>query len=170
MKVVVGEMNKVKADVIVCSGPTDLQLSNQGLSQSLLDVAGPEMQDELNQKYPDGIEYGEFAISKGYNLPCRYVYHGALPKWSTTDPDPSFTMEELIDNCLETADRHNTKAIAFPTFGVGSLLYPVEESAQLMGECIRYFCTNHSGVNIKTIIIVVYRGSSNYADVFELYR
>lgn len=163
-------MNKVKADVIVCSGPTDLQLSNKGLSQSLSDVAGPEMQDELDQRYPDGIEYGEFAISKGYNLPCRYVYHGALPKWSTTDPDPSFTMEELIDNCLETADRHNTKTIAFPTLGVGSLLYPVEESAQLMGECIRYFCTNHSGVNIKTIIIVVYRGSSNYADVFELYR
>lgn len=78
------------------------------------------------------------------------------------------TMEELIDNCLETADRHNTKAISFPTLGVGSLLYPVEESAQLMGECIRYFCTNHSGVNIKTIIIVVYRGSSNYADVFEV--
>lgn len=78
------------------------------------------------------------------------------------------TMEELIDNCLETADRHNTKTIAFPTLGVGSLLYPVEESAQLMGECIRYFCTNHSGVNIKTIIIVVYRGSSNYADVFEV--
>lgn len=77
-------------------------------------------------------------------------------------------MEELIDNCLETADRHNTKAIAFPTLGVGSLLYPVEESAQLMGECIRYFCTNHSGDNIKTIIIVVYRGSSNYADVFEV--
>lgn len=89
-KLLLIESRLYKADVIVCSGPTDLQLSNKGLSQSLSDVAGQEMQDELDQKYPDGIEYGEFAISKGYNLPCRYVYHGALPKWSTTDPDPSF--------------------------------------------------------------------------------
>lgn len=64
---------------------------------------------------------------------------------------------------FETADC--TKTIAFPTFGVGSLSYPVEKSAQLMGESIRYFCTNPSGVNIEAIIIVVYSGTSNYADV-----
>lgn len=77
-------------------------------------------------------------------------------------------MEELIDNCLEIVDCYNIKVIVFFMFGVGFLLYFVEEFVQLMGECIRYFCINYFGVNIKIIIIVVYRGSLNYVDVFEV--
>lgn len=81
---------------MVCSGPKNLQLNNRGLSQSLAVVAGQAMQEELNKNYPNGIKYGKFAISKGHNLRCQFVYHGALPNWSTTNPDPSVVRLSIL--------------------------------------------------------------------------
>ena len=74
-------------------------------------------------------------------------------------------MEDFVDSCLETANQHSTKTIAFPTLGVGSLSYPIEQSAKKMGECIRYFCTSTFQISIQTIIIVVYKGCRNYSDI-----
>lgn len=74
----------------MCSGPKDLQLTNGSLSKSLLEAAGDGLQEELDSSYPDGIDFGECAISKGHNLPCKSVYHGTLPKWGSSTPDPSF--------------------------------------------------------------------------------
>jgi O-acetyl-ADP-ribose deacetylase (regulator of RNase III) len=94
--------------VLVCSGPKDLQLSNGGLSQALLEVAGDEMQEELDNNYADGIDFGEHAISKGFNLNCKYVYHVAVPKWGTNTPDPSYVRIWLI-NWLFIAFRFTTQ-------------------------------------------------------------
>lgn len=70
-------------DVIVCSGPENLQLKNGGMAESLLQAAGPGLQTECDQKYPQGIQSGDLAITRGHNLPCQFVYHGAIPKWGT---------------------------------------------------------------------------------------
>ncbi|XP_061184934.1 uncharacterized protein LOC133192948 [Saccostrea echinata] len=154
-----------KADVLVCSGPKDLQLSNGGLSEALLRVAGREMQDELNQNYSNGVEYGDIAVSGGHRLQCKFVYHGALPKWGTSQPDPSSTLEKFMEKCLETANNHSTRSIAFPTLGVGSLHYPSDQTAKLMVKTIRDFSTKHSRMNIRKIIIVVYSGSNDWSTV-----
>ena len=36
---------------------------------------------ELNRKYPDGIQVGKIARSSGGNLQCKEIYHGVLNKW-----------------------------------------------------------------------------------------
>ena len=69
--------------MIVCSGPESLKLRNGGMAQSLLEVAGPALQAECDQKYPNGVPQGDLAVTAGHDLPCKYVYHGALPKWGT---------------------------------------------------------------------------------------
>ena len=40
------------------------------------------MQDECDNNYPNGIEIGDVAVTGGYGLKCKKVYHGTLPKWS----------------------------------------------------------------------------------------
>ena len=71
-----------QADVLVDSTASSLQLKYGGLSESLLEMAGPEMQDECDNNYPNGIKLGEVAVTGGYGLKCKKVYHGTLPKWS----------------------------------------------------------------------------------------
>lgn len=47
----------------------------------MLKVGGQALQDECKKNYPQGIGYGEVAVTSGYNLPCSYVCHGSLDQW-----------------------------------------------------------------------------------------
>ncbi|XP_061184932.1 protein mono-ADP-ribosyltransferase PARP15-like [Saccostrea echinata] len=169
VRIIKGNLCDQQADVLVCSGPKDLQLSNGGLSKALLRVAGREMQDELNQNYYNGVEYGDIAVSEGHKLQCKFVYHGALPKWGTSQPDPCSTLEKFMMKCLETANIHCRSSIAFPTLGVGFLHYPSDQTAKLMIKAIRDFSSKQSSMNIKTIIIVVYSGSNDWSSVKNVF-
>lgn len=70
-----------QVDVIVNSANKSMKLSSGGLSQSLIDIAGEELQEEANQKYKNGIVDGDVAVTGGYGLKCREVYHGSIPSW-----------------------------------------------------------------------------------------
>ena len=64
------------------SNRCDLDLSKGRASKALLDAAGTGIQAECKQKYPNGIQDGEIAVTSGGQLPCKAIYHGALPKYS----------------------------------------------------------------------------------------
>ncbi|XP_056013452.1 uncharacterized protein LOC125678475 isoform X3 [Ostrea edulis] len=154
----VGKLIEQQVDVIVCSGPQDLQLKNGGMAEALLKAAGAGIQTECHKKYPQGINYGEIAITDGYDLPCKFVYHGAIPKWaSTCTPTPKQSLKEFVTNCLEEANKHKmTKTLAMPTLGTGSLEYPPDEVAEVMAECIEDFDKKHPQTELTRITIVAY--------------
>ncbi|KAL3880865.1 hypothetical protein ACJMK2_033071, partial [Sinanodonta woodiana] len=93
IKICLGKLAKWRATVLVSSGTPDLQLCNGSLSDSLLEEAGSELQDECDEKYPGGIQHGDVAVTAGYNLQCEKVYHGALPSWDKTHNTKGFTDE-----------------------------------------------------------------------------
>lgn len=79
----------IEADVLVHCAPKDLQLHTGALSRVLLKDAGPGLQQELSSAAAGGINYGGLVITRGYGLPCKFVFHGALPKWGSLSPNPS---------------------------------------------------------------------------------
>jgi O-acetyl-ADP-ribose deacetylase (regulator of RNase III) len=70
-----------QADVIFCTAEKDLVLNRGAVSRSLLEAAGPGLQDECKQRYPQGINYGEVVPTGGHQLRCRKVYHGVCTRW-----------------------------------------------------------------------------------------
>ena len=46
----------------------------------MLDMAGPNLQTEVDEKYPGGIQHGEIAILSPGGLPSQHLYCGALPR------------------------------------------------------------------------------------------
>lgn len=59
-----------------------LYLSTGGTSKAILKVAGLELQAECSRR-TDGIEFGQIAITLGYGLKCKLVFHAAIPPWGT---------------------------------------------------------------------------------------
>jgi len=59
----------------------DLDFRKGAISKSISVAAGRELQAECESKYPDGIRQGQVIATSGYQLPCKKVYHGSLPKW-----------------------------------------------------------------------------------------
>ena len=56
----------------------DLDLSKGAVSNAILKTAGAQLQTEINRNYPNGIKPFEIAVTNGYGLACKIVYHGAL--------------------------------------------------------------------------------------------
>ena len=65
-----------QADIVVNSAPNSMKLNEAGkVSSSILARAGNNLQAECDEKYPNGIKYGELAITSGYQLPYSLVFH-----------------------------------------------------------------------------------------------
>ena len=72
----------LQVDVIVNSTTTSLELDNGALSSSILKEGGDTLQEECDEKAPDGIELGEVVVTSGGQLPCQFVVHGAACSWT----------------------------------------------------------------------------------------
>jgi len=68
--------------VIVNSAVKNLKLENGRASNALIQATGQGIQTECDNKYPNGINHGEIAITSGGNLSFKYIYHGSLPKYA----------------------------------------------------------------------------------------
>ncbi|XP_062573462.1 protein mono-ADP-ribosyltransferase PARP14-like [Saccostrea cucullata] len=159
--IVTGNLSEVKADVLVCNGSNDLRLQNGGLAEAMMKAAGKEIQDECEDKYPNGIQDGEVAVTEGYRLPCRWVFHTTLPKWGEPSQNPINILKTTIWNCLKVAREKRANSIAFPTLGIGNLNYPIEKVIQSTVYYLRKWATSkYSHSTIKKIIVVIYRGHS----------
>lgn len=65
-------------DVYVNGVPPDFDLSRTP-SKELCDAAGPNLESECKNKFPNGVSVGDIADTGGYNLHCQRVYHVTLP-------------------------------------------------------------------------------------------
>uniref|UniRef100_K1RLU6 Acid ceramidase n=1 Tax=Magallana gigas TaxID=29159 RepID=K1RLU6_MAGGI len=164
VRVVIGALNQISADVLAHCAPKDLQLSSGALSRVLLNDAGPGLQHELSSVARNGIDYGSVVTTQGHNLKCKYVLHGSLPKWGTSSPDPLKCLEQFVSGCLETANFNSMRSIAFPTLGIGALGYPTKAAVQGMVQSIKRFAHKHQAF-LTDISIVVFSGSGDCATV-----
>ncbi|CAI9714780.1 Hypothetical predicted protein [Octopus vulgaris] len=96
IQLLIDSISNASVDVIVNSTNERLQLNKGSISNSILNAAGSQIQDECNQRYPQGISTSTIAITKGYNLKCENVFHLVLPPWDEYSSDLEF--EEYLQN------------------------------------------------------------------------
>nr|KAG5703385.1 hypothetical protein BaRGS_023432 [Batillaria attramentaria] len=123
-------------DVIVNSTSNDLDLTVGGVSSALLRAAGSSLQDECVSKYPEGVQLGQLARTKGHALPCKEIFHFYLEAWS---PTSNKMLGTVVFSLLEKAHQKRYTSIAFPALGTGNLGYPRDEVAQTMFSVIHLF-------------------------------
>jgi O-acetyl-ADP-ribose deacetylase (regulator of RNase III) len=77
-----------------------------------------------------GCPTGEARITRGYNLPARYVIHTVGPVYSGKPRD-----SQLLTNCylnsLTLAVENNLATIAFPAISCGVYGYPIEDACKI---------------------------------------
>ncbi|XP_053389167.1 protein mono-ADP-ribosyltransferase PARP14-like [Mercenaria mercenaria] len=166
--VVKGEIARQKVDVIVNTTSHNLDLRNGAVSQSLLKTAGKELQDEVNAKYPKGLEGIDVAVTGGYKLNCEFVIHTALSNFNDKKPKESIkALHKLMKNCLDEAQRYNCNSIAFPAIGTGSLGFPRNVVAEEMFKAITKFQASCSQSSLRDIRFIVYQMDSQTKMAFD---
>ncbi|KAL5012887.1 hypothetical protein ScPMuIL_011438 [Solemya velum] len=162
LKLITGELAQQQVDVIVNSANKSMKLSSGGLSQSLIDIAGEELQEEANQKYKNGIVDGDVAVTGGYGLKCREVYHGSIPSWhgKTGAVGPDQILITFVTECLLKASHY--KSIAFPALGTGFLKHPPDLVALNMVECVKMFQQKNPKTSLTDIRIIVMKDQQDF--------
>ncbi|KAH9499183.1 hypothetical protein Btru_004360, partial [Bulinus truncatus] len=123
VNIVHGEINQQNTDVIVISVNKTLDLSRGVLAKSVLEKAGVVIQKELQEKYREEIEFGDFAISGGGNMACKYIFHACISMYTGNNGEE---LANLITKMLVHTEKVNATSISIPALGFGNLAFPVD--------------------------------------------
>ena len=149
IKILKGDITKLEVDAIVNAANTSL-LGGGGVDGAIHCVAGKELLEECRTL--NGCETGQSKITKGYNLPAKYVIHSVGPIWHGGNKKE----RELLKSCYETAlylaKENGIKTIAFPAISCGVYRFPLEEACKIATETVKNFIANNNCLE-KVIII-----------------
>jgi len=126
-------------------------------------AAGRELLEEC--KTLNGCRTGDAKITKGYNLPAKYVIHTVGPVWN----GGKYNEPELLSSCyrksLELAVKNKIKTIAFPNISTGVYRFPKKRAAQIAIDTVKQFLTEHP--EIEEVIFTAF-DDENYFIYREL--
>jgi O-acetyl-ADP-ribose deacetylase (regulator of RNase III) len=149
LEIIRNDITRVIADAIV--NPTNEKLDGGGGTDlEIHKAAGPLLAEEC--KSLGVLPVGQARITKGYDLPARYVIHTAGPVWKGGNSGEEGLLRDCYRNSLELAKEKGLESIAFPLISSGSFGYPKDRALSTAISAIGNFLLEHD----MTVYLVVY--------------
>jgi O-acetyl-ADP-ribose deacetylase len=140
LDLVQGDITQEKVDAIVNAANSAL-LAGGGVDGAIHRAAGTGLQSELNERYK-ACPTGEARITKGYNLPAKYVIHAVGPVYSMYE-NPAILFAGVHTYSLKLAQEANLKSVAFPAISTGAYGYPLGEAAHIALNAVADYISKH---------------------------
>lgn len=152
-----GDITKLKVDAIVNAGNSALLgcfIPCHGcIDNAIHSLAGIQLRLECQrimaqQGSPEPT--GKAKITKGYNLPAKYILHtvGPIVQNSLTRENRHM-LASCYASCLELAEQYHLKSIAFCCISTGEFHFPNEIAGQIAIDTVTsYLNTTHSEMEV----------------------
>lgn len=164
----VGDMTCLNAHAIVNS--TNENLTDKSpLSQRIVTRAGPQMKRDLLNEI-QSCRTGEAKLSKGYNLPARFVIHTVGPKYNVKFHTAAETaLHSSYWRVLQTLPEHGLRTLGLCPIHSMRRSYPPQEGARIALRTIRRFLEQHGDTVDLLVLAVEGTEVGTYEQLLPLY-
>ena len=128
IEIIQGDITECEVDAIVNAANRTL-LGGGGVDGAIHRVAGPDLMTECATL--GGCETGEAKITKGHDLPAKFVIHTVGPVWSGGIHCEDDLLANCYRHCFQMAVENGLKSIAFPAISTGAFHFPLNRATHI---------------------------------------
>lgn len=164
IQIVQGDITRLAVDAIVNAANRSL-LGGGGVDGAIHRAAGPALLAECRTL--GGCATGEAKITRGYQLPARYVIHTVGPVWQGGDHNEDELLRRCYHNSLTLAVQYQLQTIAFPSISTGIYGFPHPRACRLALRTMQRFLAQDT---ILTQVIAVCFAPADYQEYRVAYQ
>lgn len=150
-----GNIVEVQVDAIVNAANSGLR-GGGGVDGAIHRAGGPGIMEECRKI--GGCPTGSAVATTAGNLPAKYVFHAVGPIYSGS-PNDERLLASAYQSCLNLAEQHQVKSIAFPSLSTGAYGYPLTLAAPIALRTIIEHIKKPTG--LRQVVVVLF-GEASY--------
>lgn len=161
IEIIQGDITKQNVDAIVNAANKSL-LGGGGVDGAIHRAAGPELLKECRTL--NGCETGKAKITKGYNLPAKFVIHTPGPVWHGGSKNEPALLASCYRSCLELASANGCKTVDFPSISTGVYHFPLEKASVIAISTIKEYLVDHPEIERVRMVCFDEKTKKYYED------
>jgi O-acetyl-ADP-ribose deacetylase (regulator of RNase III) len=150
-----GNIVEMQVDAIVNAANSGLG-GGGGVDGAIHRAGGPGIMEECRKI--GGCPTGSAVATTAGNLPAKYVFHAVGPIYSGS-PNDERLLARAYQSCLNLAEQHQVKSIAFPSLSTGAYGYPLTLAAPIALRTIIEHIKKPTG--LQQVVVVLF-GEASY--------
>ncbi|KAM0792172.1 hypothetical protein ACM66B_004869 [Microbotryomycetes sp. NB124-2] len=148
-----GDITKLAVHAVLNAANKSL-LGGGGIDGAIHRAAGPELKQECRTL--NGAETGQVKMTKGYNLPSKYVLHAVGPVYSAKKGQENETkLRSCYSGALKLVREAGLRSVALCSISTGIYGYPKDEATPIALDEVRTFLDQH-GKEVDHVIFCVF--------------